>query len=159
MLGLLTVLGCASSQDGPASTGLRLDSDVAVVSIGDATYVVDLAVSSEERRQGLSGREHMPPDAGMLFVFEEEQVLHFWMYEMRFPLDIIWIDAQCVLLEVARDAPAPPPNAGNDEIPRVQSPSPARYALEVNAGEAERKGLQPGDPVEFIGAIAGQHGC
>ena len=161
MLGLLTVLGCSSQGGsatdtfGPGTTGI--DSDAAVVSIGEATYAVDLAILPEERQQGLSGRESMPQDSGMLFVFEEERVLHFWMKEMHFPLDIIWIDARCSLLEVA--ANVPPPYAGNDDIPRVHSPSPARFVLEVNAGEAARNGLQAGDQIEFLGAIAGKHGC
>ena len=163
MLGLLTVLGC-SSQGGSANDAFGpdtsgIDSDAAVVSIGEATYAVDLAVLPEERQQGLSGRESMPLDSGMLFVFEEDRVLQFWMKEMHFPLDIIWIDAQCSLLEVATNVPTPPPNAGNDDIPREHSPSPARFVLEVNAGEAARNGLQAGDQIEFLGAIAGKHGC
>ena len=158
MLGLLTVLGC-SSQGGAATDASGIDSDATVVSIGEATYAVDLAILPEERQQGLSGRESMPQDSGMLFVFEEERALHFWMKEMHFPLDIIWIDAQCSLLEIAADVPTPPPNGGNDDIPRVQSPSPARFVLEVNAGEAARNGLQAGDQIEFLGAIAGKHGC
>lgn len=159
MLGLMTVLGCASSQDGTANSGPGPGPEAAAVSIGDATYAVDLAISPEERQQGLSGREYMPQDAGMLFVFEEERRLNFWMKEMHFPLDIIWIDAQCRLVEVAANVPTPPPNADNNEIPRVNSPSPARYVLELNAGEAARNGMEPGDAVEFLGAIAGQHGC
>ena len=159
IVGLLTVLGCTSSQDGSATRTPIPDADAAFVSIGDVSYGVDLAISPGERQQGLSGREILPQDAGMLFVFEEARVLHFWMKEMHFPLDIIWIDAQCKLLEVAADVPAPPPGSDSGEIPRVQSPSPAQYVLEVNAGEAERNGLRPGDPVEFLGAIAGQHGC
>ena len=132
----------------------------ASVRIGEkATYRVDMAVTPEERRQGLSGRETMARNAGMLFVFEEEQPRQFWMKDMRFPLDIIWIDGQCRLIDVAADVPTPPPNASNDEIPRVQSPSPARYVLELNAGEWARAGLSPGDPVEFLGAIKGQYGC
>jgi uncharacterized membrane protein (UPF0127 family) len=81
------------------------------------------------------------------------------MKEMHFPLDIIWIDAQCRMVGVAADVPTPPPNADNDQIPRVQSPSPSRFVLEVNAGEAARNGLAAGDVVEFQGTIAGQYGC
>ena len=136
MLGLLTVLGC-SSQGGSATDASGIDSDAAVVSIGEATYAVDLAILPEERQQGLSGRESMPQDSGMLFVFEEERALHFWMKEMHFPLDIIWIDAQCSLLEIAADVPTPPPNSGNDDIPSVQSPSPARFVL---GGQCRRGG-------------------
>ena len=159
MFAFLAVLGCATGQDGQATSAPAAPPESALVSIGDATYTVDLAVTPEERQQGLSGREHMPQDVGMLFVFEEERPLNFWMKEMRFPLDIIWIDAQCRLVEVAANVPTPPPNASNAEIPRVQSPSPARYVLELNAGEAARNGLRAEDAVEFLGAIAGRHGC
>ncbi len=159
MFAFLAVLGCETAQGGSATSAPAAPPEAAVVSIGDATYSVDLAISPEERQQGLSGREHMAPGEGMLFVFEEERQLNFWMKEMHFPLDIIWIDAQCRLVEVAANVPTPPPNADNAEIPRVQSPSPARYVLELNAGEAAHNGLQPGDPVQFLGAIAGQHGC
>ena len=155
----MAVLGCATSQEGAATDAPPIEKDAAVVSIGNASYAVDLAITPEERQQGLSGREQMGRDSGMLFVFEEEHVRHFWMKEMHFPLDIIWIDAQCRLVEVAANVPTPPPDAANEEIPRVRSPAPAQYVLEVNAREAARYGLQPGDAVEFKGAIAGQHGC
>lgn len=144
--------GCDGPQaDPPSEASVRIG--------GEVTYAVDMAVTPEERQQGLSGRETMAQNAGMLFIFEEEQPLHFWMKDMRFPLDIIWIDGQCRLIDVSADVPTPPPNARNDEIPRVQSPSPARYVLELNAGEWARAGLSPGDPVEFLGTIEGQYGC
>ena len=126
---------------------------------GEATYTVDVAVKPGERQQGLSGRETMAQDTGMLFVFEEEEPLTFWMKDMRFPLDIIWIDGQCRLIDVAAGVPTPPPNASNEEIPRAQSPRPAQYVLELNADEWARAGLSPGDLVEFLGAIEGQYGC
>ena len=144
--------GCDGPQaDSPGEARIRIG--------GSVTYSVDVADDAEERRQGLSGRETMARNTGMLFVFEEEQPRHFWMKDMRFPLDIIWIDGQCRLVDVASDVPVPPPNADNDQIPRAQSPSPARYVLELNAGEWARAGLSPGDPVEFLGAIEGQYGC
>ncbi len=159
LLALFLGLGCATSENFTTGQEPEDASNAAVVRIGDATYTVDLAVEPEERQQGLSGRAFMAHDEGMLFVFEEEQPLHFWMKEMLFPLDIIWIDAQCRLIDVADDIPPPLPGTGNEDIPRVQSPSPARYVLEVHAGEAARNGLKPGDPVEFLGEIAVSHGC
>ena len=156
---LLIGLGCGISQQGDAPPDQSSLQDVPVVRIGESTYVVYMAVQQEERQQGLSGRESLGADEGMLFVFEEERQLNFWMKEMHFPLDIVWIDAQCQVVGVNEDVPTPPPNASNEEIPRVQSPSPARYVLEVNAGEAERNGLEAGDLVEFHGTIEGQHGC
>ena len=144
--------GCdGSPTDSPDEASVRIG--------GGVTYAVDVAVKPEDRQQGLSGRETMAQDTGMLFVFEEEQPLTFWMKDMRFPLDIIWIDGQCRLIDVAAEVPTPLPNAENADIPRVQSPLPARYVLELNAGEWARAGLSPGDQVEFLGAIEGQYGC
>ena len=159
LIGLLTGLGCAGTPSATMLPEPTAEPEGSVVRIGGASYTVDLAVLPEERRQGLSGRESMAQHSGMLFVFEDEQPLHFWMKEMHFPLDIIWIDAQCRMVGVAADVPTPPPNADNDQIPRVQSPSPSRFVLEVNAGEAARNGLAAGDVVEFQGTIAGQYGC
>ena len=159
LLGLIMGLGCAVADPGPTVSQSTAQPKDAIVRIGEAAYLVDLAIQPEERQQGLSGRPFMAHDAGMLFMFEEESTLHFWMKEMHFPLDIIWIDAECRLIDVAADVPPPLPGAGNDEIPRVQSPLPALYVLEVNAGEAVRNGLKPGDLVEFQGAIAGKYGC
>ena len=149
---VLALGGCdGPPPDSPGEASVRIGGEVA--------YAVDVADEAEERQQGLSGRETMAQDAGMLFVFEEEEPLTFWMKDMRFPLDIIWIDGQCRLIDVAADVPTPPPNAENADIPRVQSPLPAQYVLELNAGEWERAGLLPGDRMEFLGAIEGQYGC
>jgi len=156
---LLTAVSCAGGQTATSVAPPPAETGDALVRIGSAAYTVDLAVLPEERRQGLSGREYLAQDSGMLFVFEEERQLNFWMKDMRFPLDIIWIDAGCRLLEVAADVPTPPPDADDSEVPRAYSPSPARYVLEVNAGEAARNGLAPGDPVQFLGSIYGRHGC
>ena len=156
VLFLLMLLAMLGGCDGPQADA----PDEALVRIGGgAVYAVDMAVKPEDRRQGLSGRETMAQGSGMLFVFEEEEPLHFWMKDMRFPLDIIWIDGQCRLIGVSADVPIPPPNAENADIPRAQSSLPARYVLELNAGEGSRAGLSPGDRVEFLGAIEGQHGC
>ncbi len=155
----LTALGCGMAQSEATTPEPTVGPALPMVRIGGTSYSVDLAVLPEERQQGLSGRESMAQNAGMLFVFEEERPLHFWMKEMRFPLDIIWIDAQCRLIDVAADVPTPPPSASNQEIPRAQSPSPALYVLELNAGEAARAGLSAGNAVEFQGAIAGEYGC
>lgn len=151
---LLAALGCeamgtAAPGGGPAGGAL--------VRVGwGAVYAVDVADDSGEQARGLSGRPFMGPDVGMLFVFEGEEVRNFWMKEMHFPLDIIWIDGECRLIDVAAEVPAP---AGDGEIARVSSPGPARYVLEVNAGEWAREGMAAGDLVVFLGDIAGQYGC
>ncbi len=152
LLMLAAALGCGVPQtEDPDQAAVRIS--------GKATYSVDMAVTAAERQQGLSGREFMAQDTGMLFVFEDEQPRQFWMKDMRFPLDIIWIDGQCRLAGVSADVPTPPPNADDADIPRAPSQSPARYVLELNAGEWERAGLSAGDLIEFLGPIAGRYGC
>ena len=152
LLMLAAALGCSVSQmEAPDGAAVRIG--------GKATYSVDMAVTDAERQQGLSGREFMAQDAGMLFVFEGEQPRQFWMKDMRFPLDIIWIDGQCRLVGVSADVPIPPPNADDADIPRAPSNLPAQYVLELNAGEWGRAGLSEGDLIEFLGPIAGQYGC
>src|SRR5918992_1579604 len=59
------------------------------VTIGDASFVVELAVTPQERAQGLSGRPGLAPGTGMLFIFGTEDLYSFWMKDMRFPLDMV----------------------------------------------------------------------
>lgn len=95
----------------------------------------------------------------MLFIFEEEQRLRFWMKDMRFPLDMIWIDAECRLVSISRDVPTPPPSSDDSNLPRYGPGIDVRFVLEINAGEAAGLGLNIGDGVEFLGSIDGKYEC
>ena len=130
-----------------------------LVTIGDAVWRVELALDPDQRRQGLSGREELPSGAGMLFVYEQEQPLSFWMPDMNFPLDMVWISAGCRVADVTLNAPIPLPGQSRDDLPHFSPREPAQYVLEINAGEYEAAGIDTGDPVAFAGAIAGQFGC
>lgn len=95
----------------------------------------------------------------MLFIFESENRLRFWMREMEFALDMVWIGAKCKVVDISENVPHPEPGTSLDNLPRYSPESPAMYVLEINAGEAERLGLGAGDPVKFVGALAGEYGC
>ena len=130
-----------------------------VVKIGDALFPVDLALTPEQRSQGLSGREVMAAETGMLFIFENEGTFSFWMKEMHFPLDIVWIGADCAVVDVTLGAPPPEEGQALADLPRFSPSSPALYVLEINAGEYAEQGIDPGDLVEFVGDLEGLHGC
>ena len=130
-----------------------------VVRIGDALFPVDLALTPEQRSQGLSGREVMAAETGMLFIFENEGTFSFWMKEMHFPLDIVWIGADCTVVDVTLGAPPPEEGQALADLPRFSPSSPALYVLELNAGEFAEQGIDPGDLVEFVGDLEGLHGC
>lgn len=129
------------------------------VMIGGAVFPVELAVTDAERRQGLSDRPSLAPGAGMLFVFESDGPRRFWMKNMHFPLDMVWIGSDCAVGEISGGVPPPPPGADDADVARVSPGQEAQYVLEINGGEAAALGLEAGDPVVFAGAIAGQYGC
>jgi hypothetical protein len=120
-------------------------SDSAVVVHGEKGPVrvsVELATTPQEQARGLMWRERLEPDHGMLFVFEEEEPLSFWMKNTPLPLDIIYIDRDGVVVSIARDT-----------IPfstaTIPSHAPAKYVLEVVAGFARRHGVELGTKVEL----------
>lgn len=101
--------------------------------------------------QGLSGRQGLADDSGMLFVFPRENIYDFWMKEMKFSLDIIWIktrtdtDRHGQIVEIWHNAPLPQ----GSEIPRYHPKNPANYVLEIKAGLANKYGWQIGDTVSL----------
>ena len=130
-----------------------------VVTLGGVPFRVELAITSEERIQGLSGHPPLAPDAGMLFVFEKAQRHSFWMRGMLFPLDMIWIDAECTVVHITRNAPPPAPEQALADLPRYGPPVPILYVLEINAGEAESAAVTVGTPAQFTGSLTGHYGC
>src|SRR3989339_1134253 len=106
------------------------------------TLNVDVAASDSTRRRGLSGRDGLSGDAGMLFLFSEPEKYVFWMKDMKFPIEAIWIrDGQVVDLSYG----LLPPSEG--EPPRVFMPlEPAGAVLEVPAGFIERHDIRLGQP-------------
>jgi uncharacterized membrane protein (UPF0127 family) len=130
-----------------------------VVSLGGVSFRVELAVTSQERVQGLSGHAPLAADEGMLFVFEKPQKYSFWMREMLFPLDMIWIDAECTVAHITRNAPPQAPDQSLSDLPMYGPPVPVLYVLEINAGEAESAAVAVGSPVRFTGSLFGVYGC
>lgn len=111
------------------------------LTVGGERFDVELALTAEQRRQGLMFREQLGEREGMLFVFEEEQTVSFWMRDTPLPLSIAFIDARGMIVHIADMVPF-------SEAP-VPSRFPVRYALEVNRGAFERAGVEVGDLVEL----------
>ena len=130
-----------------------------VVTIGDITFTVDVANDGASRAQGLSGRPVLDPGTGMLFIFDDERSLTFWMKEMQIPLDMVWIKADCTIVDISRDVPIPEPGQTLDQLPRYSPSGPAQYVLEINAGAAAVAGFDVGDATAFTGTMQGRYGC
>jgi uncharacterized membrane protein (UPF0127 family) len=108
-----------------------------------ASLDIEIAESEYETATGLMYRNSMEDNQAMLFIFERESPLSFYMKNTQFPLDIIYLNEALQIVEVHRDAkpfdPTPMP-----------SRKPAKYVLEVNAGLVAQWKLLPVDRAEFI---------
>ena len=110
--------------------------ETAEMIIGGRSFTVEIARSPSERQQGLMHREELGKNRGMLFVFEYDQKLSFWMKNTHIPLDIAYIAKDGTIKEIHRLKP-------RSEKP-VQSVHSVRYALEVPQGTFEELGIGPG---------------
>ncbi len=117
------------------------DGDIVVLRAGRGTLTVETAVSGPARVRGLSGRASMKRGHGMFFVFPQESVHEMWMKEMLFPLDVVWLDSQMQVVNINWDCR---PCRPGGPCSTYSSGAPARYAIELNAGDAETLGFYEG---------------
>ena len=116
------------------------------VRIGGERYAVEIADDDTERARGLMFRDVLAEGHGMLFIHVSEEPQSYWMKNTRIPLDILYFDDSRRLVAQQRDVP---PCSLGDACPPYPSGAPARYVLELNAGEAARLDLQDGATIEF----------
>ncbi|MFD0740009.1 DUF192 domain-containing protein [Lysobacter koreensis] len=129
----LTLAGCASGN------GLWVE-------LGGQRYAVEVADDDAERARGLMFRDAMPERHGMLFIHERQEPQAYWMKNTRIALDILYFDEARKLVSQQRDVP---PCSAGDRCPPYPSDAPARFVLELNAGEAARLGLKNGAELTF----------
>ncbi|TSC78472.1 MAG: peptidase S9 prolyl oligopeptidase active site domain-containing protein [Parcubacteria group bacterium Gr01-1014_33] len=118
------------------------------VQIGARVFAVEIARTAESRSRGLSGRESIADDQGMLFLFENEDLHGFWMRDMKFPIDIVWI-RQGRVADIKENVPVPTADASAQELPVYRPSDPADMVLEVAAGAGARFGIKKGDEAHF----------
>ena len=110
------------------------------------TLEVEVVRSPARLAQGLSGRTEIGAD-GMLFILPQTRVETFWMNDMLFPLDIIWIlDGKVVDISVA----VPAPSSKSDQPARVWPKSPVSAVLELNSGAAKNLGIEIGSVMTIL---------
>lgn len=114
------------------------------VKIGEQVVKVELASTVESQEKGLSGREKLEENTGMLFVFKDSGIYPFWMKDMKFNLDLIWLDEAGKIVFIKK-------NVSPDSFPESFSNNKnAKYVLEVLAGFSEKNNLKEGNFVEFL---------
>lgn len=120
------------------------------VELAGERYKVEVADTDELRARGLMYRDHLAEGTGMLFIHDAETPQAYWMKNTRIPLDILYFNNALQLVSQQRDVP---PCSAGDRCPSYPSRAPARYVLELNAGEAARLRLENGTALQLSPAI------
>ena len=111
--------------------------------IGNKRFVVEVAKTNEQIKQGLSGRKEIGA-VGMLFILPARNISTFWMKEMLFPLDFIWIDGDTVV-DIMENVPIPIQGVKLMDLPLYSPKVPVTKVLEVPSGFIKSHNIKIGD--------------
>lgn len=140
LLTILTLTAC-----GPKDTTQEQKLPETTVEINGVKVKAEVVKTRDEIQKGLSGRQSLEKDKGMLFVYDEPGRYTFWMKGMKFPLDLIWIRDDKV---VDFDLNVPIVKNGQ-KLPEYMPLNEVNYVLEVNAGFVKEHGIKQGDEVKI----------
>ncbi len=133
------------NSDNSAGQPIQADPSLQTVSIQapKGTISALIADTPQSKEKGLGGRASLPTGQGMLFIFSEPGMQAFWMKDMKFALDMVWIGADKKIAGISADI-------SQNSYPQVFfPPSPVLYVLELNAGSAKSFGLATGTDLIF----------
>jgi uncharacterized membrane protein (UPF0127 family) len=116
------------------------------VEVNGLVLIADIAATDEQKVKGLSVKDNLEENEAMLFVFDNEAQHLFWMKNMKFPIDIIWIDSDKRVVHIEHNLQ---PCSSELLCPGYKPVSDSLYVLETVAGFAERHGITKGTPVDF----------
>lgn len=125
---------------------LKRDSVIKKIQVGGNELSVAIADTDALKQRGLSNRESLAPEAGMLFVYSNQDIRYFWMKDMKFSLDVIWIAGDKVI-GVQENIPF---QSKDGQVVRFQSNAPADMVLEVSAGWIKSHKTRVGDRVDPV---------
>lgn len=115
------------------------------VSVNNKTFNVAIARTDEERQIGLSKKNKLDENSGMLFVFDNPDFYSFWMKEMKFPIDIIYINGNKVITVIEN---AKPPSSSNTDLILYKPDEKSDKVLELNAGASQKYNIKKGTIVK-----------
>ena len=116
------------------------------VTIRGTRFFVDVAITPKEKELGLGKRLSLPADHGMLFPYDHKETYSFWMKDMHFPIDILWLDDK-EIVDITKNVPAP--STPGEKLPIYKPRIPVNTVLELPAGTADRLGIIVRDKIEI----------
>lgn len=115
--------------------------------VNDINLTLEVADTFIKRAKGLSGREGISDDQGMLFVFKKPDLHSFWMKGMKFSIDIVWIDENLKIVEISK-------NVSPESFAKTFRPTKSvQYVLEIKAGWVDEHSIKEGDGLSFINKV------
>ena len=118
------------------------------LTINSTVVNVDVADTPEKRKQGLSGRESLASDSGMLFIFDKPTKAGFWMKVMKIAIDLIYINDKKVV-DIIKNATPPAPGQKDEDLPIYVPNQEINMVLEINAGFVDSHNIKVGDMIEI----------
>jgi len=122
-------------------TGCSEEMKKVSITVGSDTYQVEVAVTREEQSLGLMNRDEIKKNEGMIFIYNEDRKLSFWMKNTYVPLSIAFISKDGTIKEIHNMKP--------ESLTPVNSTHSVRYALELPIGSYERSGIGIGDKIDL----------
>ena len=127
----------------PAEIAVWYGTDLLPITIGTTSLAASVADTPAERQQGLSGTPSLPSTMAKLFVFEKSSTWGFWMKDMNYPIDIIWLNEEKRVVHIVSNAlPSSYPN-------QFMPPESALYVIETKPGFVSEQGITLGTTVTF----------
>jgi uncharacterized membrane protein (UPF0127 family) len=142
MLLALAGAGCGPKTVSPDELGMR------TIRLPNGQEIrAEVEINPVDMQKGMMFRDSLARGRGMLFIHEKPGLYAYWMYQVRIPLDIIWMDANRRIVEISADTP--PCKTKASKCPNYGGHEQAQYVLELGGGEAKRLGLRVGDTLGF----------
>ncbi len=139
---LLSLNGC-----GERTTTLEGLREREITLPGGQKIEAEVMMTAIEMQRGMMFRDSLPRGHGMLFIHTKPGNYAYWMYQVKIPLDIIWMDSSRRIVEIS--ANTPPCKARASECPKYGGQEIAQYVLELGGGEAQRLHLTKGGVMSF----------
>ena len=142
MLLALVGVGC-----GPPTVGLD-ELRMRTVKLPNGQQIrAEAEIDPTDMQKGMMFRDSLPRGRGMLFIHDKPGLYPYWMYQVRIPLDMLWMDANHRIVEVSADTP--PCKTKASDCDKYGGHQQAQFVLELGGGEAKRLGLHEGDTLDF----------
>ena len=149
VIAVLSLFLAVTATDAPVSTPHPVASlPPLAVRAPKAALTLEIANDEASRERGLMNRTSMPVHRGMLFVFDSDGPVEFWMKDTLIPLDMVFVGADGSVRRVFASVPVVAPSLPDEQIPREDGA--AKYVIELNAGEAAQDGIVKGTKLSDV---------